>query len=102
MRKIRTKTQGRIFSSIDQILWCYSFFVEKLQKIYMSNLQIVINISTSLHVIYITAKMEFDTAKLFALIESVQILILLIEDYDLENWLTEKGYSEQEVLKLIL
>ena len=87
---------------MDQLLWCYSFFVEKLQQIYMSNLQIVISISTSLHVTYITAKREFDTAKLFALTESVQVLILLIEDYDLENWLTEKGYSEQEVLKLIL
>ena len=76
--------------------------MEKLQQIYMSNLQIVINISASLHVTYIIAKREFDTAKLFALIESVQVLILLIEDYDLENWLTEKGYSEQEVLKLIL
>ena len=39
-----------------------------------------INISTLLHVTHITAKREFHTVKLFVLIESVQTLILLIED----------------------
>ena len=54
--------------------------VEKLLQIYMSNLQMVINLSTLLHVTYITRKREFPTAKLFVLTESVQILILLIGD----------------------
>ena len=39
-----------------------------------------INISTLLHVTHITAKREFHTAKLYVLTESVQTLILLIED----------------------
>ena len=43
-------------------------------------LQIVINIFTLLHVNHITAKSEFHTVKLFILIETVQILILLIQD----------------------
>ena len=51
-------------------------------QIYISNLQIAINITTLLHVTHITAKKEFHTAKLYIFIESVQIhiLILLIED----------------------
>ena len=44
------------------------------------NLQININISTLLHVAHITVKREFHTVKLFVLIESVQILVFLIED----------------------
>ena len=39
-----------------------------------------INIFTLLHVAHIKAKREFHTAKLFVLIESLQTLILLIED----------------------
>ena len=39
-----------------------------------------INISTLLHVNHITVKWEFHTAKLCILIESVQTLILYIED----------------------
>ena len=38
------------------------------------------NIVTLFHVTHITAKREFNTANLFALIESVQTLIFWIED----------------------
>ena len=41
---------------------------------------ITINISTLLHATHVTVKREFHTAMLFVLIESVEILILLIED----------------------
>ena len=46
----------------------------------MKNLLITINISTLFHLTHITTKREFHTAKIFVLTESVQILILLIED----------------------
>ena len=68
----------------------------------MSNLLIAINISNVLCVTHITAKREFHTGKLFVLIESVQILILLIEDDLEEKWLIERGYSKREVRKQIL
>ena len=46
---------------------------------------------TLLHVTHITAKSEFHTAKLFILIESVQILILLIEDVMILKKINRKG-----------
>ena len=54
--------------------------MEMLPQTYMQSLHIGINIFTLLHVTHITAKREFHTVKLFVLIESVQTLILLIED----------------------
>ena len=46
----------------------------------------------------ITPKREFRTAKLFVLIESVQILILLMEDaIILKKWLIDRVYIEREV-----
>ena len=46
----------------------------------MENLKIAINISVLLHVTHITVQRRFDTVKLLVLIESVQILIPLIDD----------------------
>ena len=63
----------------------------------MQNRQIAINISTLLHVTYITTKRELHTAKLSVLIESVQTLFRRCND--LEKRLIKKGYSEREVRK---
>ena len=67
------KIHWRMVSSINQRLGCYNFSSMEML------LQIVINIFTLLHVNHITAKSEFHTVKLFILIETVQILILLIQ-----------------------
>ena len=68
------KIHWRMVSSINQRLGCYNFSSMEML------LQIVINIFTLFHVNHITAKSEFNTAKLFILIKTVQILILLIQD----------------------
>ena len=58
----------------------FPLWLEKLLQICMSNLPIAIIISILLHVTRITTKREFNKAKLFILIESIQGLILSIED----------------------
>ena len=87
-------------SNINQLLGCYNF-TYRWKSYYRSIcLQIAINIFTLLHVTHIITKRAFHTAKLFTLVEFVQILILLIED--VRKWLIERGFSELEVRKQIL
>ena len=76
--------------------------MKKIQQIYTSNLQIVINISTLLHVAHVTAKRKFYTTKCFVLNGPVQIFS--IEDVNILEGVTviERGYSEREVWKEIL